>query len=330
MNGSPNSLPGTQSIDAFARRAMGEKKPRIAVILPCKNEAQVIGKTIERFAAAMPGAEIWVCDNGSTDGTTDSASNAGAHVIYEARPGKGNAVRRLFAEVDADIYVMADGDNTYDPGKSGEMVSKLAERRLDMVIGTRIGSTGGQYRRLHRTGNRVFSFIFGRLFGHDIDDLLSGYRVFSRRFVKTFPARSHGFEIETELTAHAIANRLPIAQIPTAYAPRDAGSESKLRSFRDGFRILLHYFIFYKSKSPLAFFSILSIFCLIFSIILFVPIFSTYLDTGLVPRLPTFIASGVSLVLGFVFLTCGLILQATSLAAVDAFRRDYLRESAKR
>lgn len=311
--------------DFTAEPDAGELK--LAVILPCKDEARIIGKTIARFSESLRSAEIWVCDNSSNDGTGEVAEGAGANVILERHAGKGNAVKRLFAEVDADVYIMADGDNTYDPTKSRAMIDLLVGRQLDMVIGTRIGSDENQYRPLHKIGNRIFSFIFGRLFGHEIDDLLSGYRVFSRRFVKTFPSRSRGFEIETELTARAIANRLPIAQMATPYAQREAGTESKLRSFRDGFRIMLHYLIFYKSKSSLVFFSLLSLACLIFSAILFTPVLTTYIETGLVPRLPTLIGSVVCLVLAFVILTCGLILQATSMAAYDAIRRDYLKYS---
>lgn len=295
----------------------------VAVILPCYNEARTIGRTITSIRQTLPGAAIWVCDNNSTDDTAAAARQSGAIVITERAQGKGSAVRRLFTTVEADVYVLIDGDDTYDISRAPEMISLLVEERLAMVTGTRQGNTQGQYRRGHRTANQIFTSLFRRLFGGGVTDIFSGYRVMSRRFVKTFPARSRRFEIETELSAHAALYRLPTAEVETRYSSRPEGSVSKLHSFRDGTRILLYYFLFLKDLRPLQFFTVLSALFFALSGGLSIPLFVSYFATGLVPYLPTaMVVVGLS-ILGFLFFTSGLVLHTIRHAAEADFVRAY-------
>jgi len=301
-------------------------KQSVAVILPCYNEEVAIGDVVRRFRTALPDARIYVYDNASSDATASRAREAGAIVRAEPMRGKGNVVRRMFADVEADIYVMADGDGTYDATLAPALVERLRADNLDMVVGTRLGSHGqGLFRGGHRLGNRALSWLAGHLFHHRLADVLSGYRVFSRRFVKSFPALSSGFEIETELTLHALELRLPIAEVETAYAPRPEGSVSKLNTVRDGIRILWRLTVLMKELKPLVFFGAIATVLASVSVILAGPIFATFMDTGLVPRIPTAgLATGIML-LAFLGLTSGLILDSLSRARLEAKRTAYLR-----
>src|SRR6184192_2580648 len=229
---------------------------RIAVLVPCFNEEAAVATVVSDFRKALPTAEIFVYDNNSRDRTVDVARAAGAIVRSERRQGKGYVVRRMFADVDADIYVLADGDATYDAPSARTMIARLVEERLDMVVGARVDREEAAYRRGHRTGNRLLSGFVTHVFGHSFSDMLSGYRVFSRRFVKSFPVLSGGFEIETELTIHALELELPVAEVNAPYYARPEGSASKLNTWRDGFRILWSIFQIYRSERPLPFFSV--------------------------------------------------------------------------
>ncbi len=300
---------------------------RIAVILPCHCEEMTIGQTVEGFRKHLPQAVIVVCDNASTDNTAQVARDAGATVIGEPRPGKGEAIRRLFSEVDADIYVMADGDATYDPSAAANMIQILLEDKLDMVVGSRRPVHGtAQYRPGHSFGNRLFSRIVQFFFDSPLDDLLSGYRVMSRRFVKTFPAESRRFEIETELTIHVLEHRLPVHQHVTDYFPRPAGSASKLSTFKDGFGILLTIFQLLRDVKPMQFFGAIATLAALIAMVLAPPIIITFMETHAVPRLPTAIIIVGLLVLSFVFLTCGIILDRISASRRASHRLAYLQQ----
>jgi len=297
--------------------------PSIAVILPCHNEAVAIAGTIAGFKAAMPGAVVVVCDNASSDGTAERAAEAGAVVIRQGFRGKGNAVRRLFSDVEADIYVMADGDSTYDAASAATLVAELVENRLDMVIGLRQGKAEGQYRLGHATGNQIYSRLFSFLFKVSVADLFSGYRVMSRRFVKTFPCYSRGFEIETELNSHAAIHKLPIAEIPTPYFARPEGSASKLNKVRDGLRILTFFAIFMRDYAPMRMFSAAALLLALLSAILFVPVGLEFLETHQVPRFPTFIGSMTLLSLAGLSLVGGFAMQSIAAARQQAFMIGY-------
>ncbi len=306
-------------------------RPSVAVILPCHNEEVAIGDVVREFHAALPGARVYVYDNASSDATAERARAAGAIVRTEPMRGKGNVVRRMFADVEADIYVMADGDGTYDAARAPALVERLVGDNLDMVVGTRLGSHGdGLFRGGHRLGNRALSWLAGHLFHRRLADVLSGYRVFSRRFVKSFPALSTGFEIETELTLHALELRLPIAEIETTYAARPEGSESKLNTVGDGLRILWRLGVLMKELKPVAFFGAIAVFLGLVSVILAWPIFTTFMATGLVPRFPTAILATGIMLLAFLSLTSGLILDSLSRARLEAKRTAYLRYPAVR
>src|SRR5947209_327523 len=272
------------------------ERHRIAVLLPCHNEEPAIAEVIGAFRAALTGAIVYVYDNNSTDRTIDVAQAAGAVVRRETHQGKGYVVRRMFADVDADIYVLADGDATYDAPSARTMIARLVEERLDMVVGARIDREEAAYRRGHRTGNRALSGFVTHIFGQSFSDMLSGYRVFSRRFVKSFPVLSGGFEIETELTIHALELELPVAEVNTPYYPRPEGSASKLNTWSDGFRILRSIFQIYRSERPLPFFSAIAVALAAISIGIAIPIFMTFVQQGNVPRFPTAIlATGLML-----------------------------------
>lgn len=302
---------------------MTQTSPSIAVILPCHNEAVAIEATIAGFRDALPGASIIVCDNASSDDTAARAEAAGAVVIAQQFRGKGNAVRRLFAEVDADIYVMADGDSTYDAASAGRLVAELIDNRLDMVIGLRQGREEGQYRLGHATGNRLYSWLFSKLFNVGVSDLFSGYRVMSRRFVKTFPCYSRGFEIETELNSHAAIYKLPIAEVPTPYFARPDGSASKLNKFRDGLRILTFFAIFMRDYAPMRMFSGAAFVLAVLSLVFFVPVGLEFLETGLVPRFPTFIGSVALFSLACLSLIGGFAMQSIAAARQQTFMIGY-------
>jgi glycosyltransferase involved in cell wall biosynthesis len=285
---------------------------RVAVLIPCYNEAAAIGKTVKDFRGALPNAAIYVYDNNSTDRTMDAARKAGAHVRRETRQGKGNVVRRMFADVDADIYVLVDGDATYDAPSAPAMISDLIENHRDMVVGARTEREDAAYRRGHRTGNWLLTSFVTSVFGKAFTDILSGYRVFSRRFVKSFPVLSGGFEIETELTVHALELDLPVGEIKTPYFARPEGSESKLNTWRDGFRILWTIFRLYRSERPLNFFSAVGASLAIMSVGIAIPVFITYFETGGVPRLPTAVLSTGLMVVAVLCFAAGLILDTVT------------------
>jgi glycosyltransferase involved in cell wall biosynthesis len=301
-----------------------ESLPRIAVLVPCHNEALTVAGVVQGFAASLPGAAIYVCDNGSADNTADIARAAGARVISEPRLGKGNAVRRLFADVDADIYILVDGDATYDAGAAPAMVETLLGGGLDMVNGRRIEQHAQAYRPGHRLGNLLLSSCVKIIFGAHIEDLLSGYRVFSRRFVKSFPAFASGFEIETEITVHALEMRMPMAEMETRYFERPPGSSSKLRTIHDGLRILRTIAILVRDERPLAFFAAIGLIMLMLGVVLAVPLFITYMQTGLVPRLPTGVVAVGLVLLSFLSIACGLILDMVTLSRREMKRLFYM------
>jgi glycosyltransferase involved in cell wall biosynthesis len=296
----------------------------IAVIVPCFNEAAAIGKVVSDFRAALPGATIYVYDNRSTDDTSAVAAAAGAVVRRELRRGKGNVVRRMFQDVEADVYVMVDGDDTYDASVAPRLVERLVEDDLDMVVGRRVETHRDAYRAGHRLGNAVLTGLVRWLFGANIVDLLSGYRVFSRRFVKSFPSFSREFEIETELTVHAMQMKMAVAEIDTDYKERPPGSASKLRTFRDGWRILLTITNLLRNERPLLFFSLIGLALLIAAVALGIPILVEYARTGLVPRYPTAILCTGLVVISFVSIATGLILDLVSHVRRETKRLAYL------
>ena len=302
--------------------------PRIAVLLPCYNESAAIGQTVAAFAAALPGAVVYVFDNNSTDDSRAIALAAGAVVRTVRQQGKGHVVRRMFADVDADIYVMADGDATYDAAAAPGMIRDMLDGDLDMVVGARKSEVDAAYRRGHVLGNRMLTGLLQTLFGRSFTDILSGYRVFSRRFVKSFPVLSAGFEIETEISVHALELRMPVGERVTAYAARPDGSESKLSTYRDGARILRMMVQLYRTERPLWFFGALSALFLIVALGLAVPLLVTYIDTGLVPRFPTAMMSLGVVILAALSLMCGLILDTVTRGRLEMRRLAYLAQPA--
>ena len=298
---------------------------KIAVTIPCHNEAVAISGVVSAFANAIPEADIFVYDNVSTDGTAEIAKKSGAIVCTEPNKGKGNVVRRMFADIDADIYVIVDGDGTYDASKCSEMIRRLVDNNLDMVTATRKAiNSKDAYRPGHIFGNWVLTRAVSYLFGHGFTDMLSGYRVMSRRFVKSFPIISKGFEIETEMTIHALQMRVPYEELETMYDSRPEGSESKLSTFKDGLRILKMIFLLFKEERPFQFFGLFSLFLFMISIILAIPIFITYSETGMVPRLPTAILSASLMILSFFSIVSGLILDGLSRSKLEVKRISYL------
>lgn len=297
---------------------------QIAVIVPCRNEAASISKVVHDFRTALPGATIFVYDNNSTDETAAIATAAGAIVRSELFPGKGNVVRRMFADVDADIYVLVDGDDTYHAASAGMLIERLESGILDMVTAARVSVGDDSYRSGHRFGNALLTWIVALIFGSRSTDLLSGYRIFSRRFVKSFPALSSGFEIETELTVHALELRMPIAEIETPYGSRPSGSESNLRTIQDGWRILRTILLLTKTERPLHFFGLLFAVLAAASLILSWPLFMTFMETGLVPRIPTAMLSTGLMLLAALSLACGIILDTVTHGRQEMKRLHYL------
>jgi glycosyltransferase involved in cell wall biosynthesis len=285
---------------------------RIAVLVPCYNEEHTIMEVIRGFQTALPTALIYVYDNNSNDRTCEFASQSGAIVRTERRQGKGSVVRRMFSDIEADAYVLVDGDNTYDPSVAPRMVDMLFNDRLDMVVGKRISTESAAYRAGHRFGNLMFTSVVARLFGKRFDDILSGYRVFSRRFVKSFTASTGGFEIETEITIHALTLDVPIREVDTIYRSRPAGSESKLNTYRDGFRILKAIASLFREERPLTFFSIFGSALILLALILIYPVFVEFIHTGLVPRFPTAILSTGLVLSGFFSVASGIILDTVT------------------
>lgn len=285
---------------------------RIAVLVPCFNEETAVATVVADFRRALPTAGIFVYDNNSSDRTVAVARDAGAEVRSERRQGKGHVVRRMFADVDADIYVLVDGDATYDAASVPRMIEAMLSDRLDMVVGLRVDQAAAAYRPGHRTGNRLLTGFLSSVFGQAFKDILSGYRVFSRRFVKSFPVLSDGFEIETELSVHALELALPVAEIETPYYARPEGSVSKLNTWRDGFRILGTILRLYRSEKPLRFFTAIGVFLTLISVGLAIPVLVTYLEQGVVPRLPTAVLSMGLMILAMLSVSSGLVLDTVT------------------
>lgn len=301
---------------------------RIAILVPCYNEALTIAAIVRDFKACLPQAKVYVFDNNSTDDTVRIAREAGAVVRRVPAQGKGSVVRRMFADIEADAYVMVDGDDTYDASVAPQLVARLLDEGLDMVVGNRVSTEEAAYRPGHRFGNAMLTGFVSSIFGRTFTDILSGYRVFSRRYVKSFAAHSAGFEIETELTVHALALRMPVAEVATVYKSRPEGSVSKLNTYRDGFRILGTILRLFKSERPLAFYSIFAALSALLSLVLAEPILQTYLDTGLVPRLPTATLCAVLMLLGVILLVCGIVLDAVTKGRTEQKRFAYLAQPA--
>lgn len=297
----------------------------IAVLVPCFNEAMTVGKVVHDFRSALPQARIYVYDNNSRDDTAAVATRSGATVRREALQGKGHVVRRMFADVEADIYVLVDGDDTYDAGTAPAMIERLLDDHLDLVNARRIAENPGAYRWGHRAGNVALTGTVARIFGDRFADMLSGYKVLSRRFVKSFPIiTSTGFEIETELAVHALELNMPTAEVVTTYRERPEGSTSKLRTYRDALRILRAIFLLLKEERPLAFFSAAFALLVAIALILAAPVIVTFIETGLVPRLPTAVLATGLVLLGFLSLTCGLILDTVTRGRKEMKRLQYL------
>jgi glycosyltransferase involved in cell wall biosynthesis len=299
--------------------------PRIAVLLPCYNEEAAIAQTVAGFRAALPGAAIYVFDNNSTDRTREVAAGAGAIVRSEKMQGKGHVVRRMFADVEADIYVMADGDATYDASAAPALVAKLLDERLDMVVGARRSEVEAEaYRRGHVLGNKLFTGLLAGLFGRGFSDIFSGYRVFSRRFVKSVPALARGFETETEISVHALELAMPVGEVVTAYGARPEGSVSKLSSYRDGWRIAKTILHLYRIERPVLFYGSFSLLLALAAILISVPLAITYARTGLVPRFPTAILATGLMILAALSFFAGLILDTVVRGRREVRRLHYL------
>jgi len=296
----------------------------IAVLIPCYNEGVAIARVVNAFRTALPGALIYVYDNNSTDDSVEQAQQAGATVRIESMQGKGHVIRRMFADIEADLYVMVDGDSTYPAEEAHKLVDHLLTQQLDMVVGARVPEKGA-HRPRHELGNRFFNAVIARLFGQGMQDIFSGYRVLTRRFVKSFPAVSGGFEIETELSVHALDARIPFSEAQVPYLARPEGSESKLNTYHDGSRILWTVLKLYTQIKPFKLFGLCSVLLLLVSLILGYPLILTWLDTGLVPRIPTAIIVMGLLVFAFLSLTCGILLEGVTQARRENRRLHYLR-----
>jgi glycosyltransferase involved in cell wall biosynthesis len=297
---------------------------RIAVLLPCLNEAAAITGVVRAFRAALPTATVYVYDNNSTDDTAALAAAAGAEVRHEPRAGKGNVVRRMFADLEADIYILADGDDTYDASAASRLLDQFLAEELDFLNAARVHESREAYRPGHRLGNFVLTKLVRAVFGRQLNDMLSGYKVLSRRFVKSFPAMSSGFEIETELAVHALELRMPMAEAAAAYAERPSGSASKLRTIRDGTRILLLIARLVKDERPLQFFGLLGLLLIVLGIGFGTPVVLNYLQTGLVPRLPTAVLSLGLIIIGMISIFSGLIMDMVTFSRREMKRLFYL------
>jgi glycosyltransferase involved in cell wall biosynthesis len=298
--------------------------PRIAVLVPCHNEAATVAGVVADFARALPGAQVWVFDNRSTDDTAARAAAAGALVRRAPLRGKGNVVRRMFSDVEADVYLLVDGDGTYDAAAAPMLVRRLIEEGLDMVSAARVSTEAEAFRAGHRFGNRALSGAVRMVFGRQFEDMLSGYRAFSRRFVKSFPAHSRGFEIETELTVHTLQMRLPAAEVEAPYGARPEGSQSKLSTFRDGWRILRMISLMVREERPMQFFGVAGLIAALLAGLLATPVLMAYFRTGLVPRLPTLVVAVGLAVVALLSFACGLILDTVARARLEQRRLAYL------
>lgn len=298
---------------------------QVAVLIPAYNEEVAIAATVKAFREAIPGASVYVYDNNSKDKTCEKAQLAGAIVRSEPLQGKGNVVRRMFSDIDADVYVMADGDATYDSTAAPAMIEMLVAQNLDMVVGRRLHEAAEAYRAGHVLGNRMLTGFLAQLFGQRFTDILSGYRVFSRRYVKSFPALSTGFETETELTVHALTLAMPIAEIDTKYFARPEGSSSKLSTYRDGFRILRLMLTLFKNERPMAFFGLGAAILASLSVAIAIPVFKTFIETGLVPKIPSAILSASVMLLAFLSVVCGFILDTVTRGRREMKRLAYLQ-----
>lgn len=306
---------------------MTNNKLDIAVLIPCYNEAIAIKPVVEDFRKYLPSANIYVYDNNSSDNTIQVARESGAIVRNEPQQGKGHVVRRMFSDIEASIYVLVDGDDTYDAASSPMLVKELTDKHVDMVNAQRVSNSDKAYRLGHQFGNQLLTGMVARIFGKRSFDMLSGYRVFSRRFVKSFPALSTGFEIETELTVHALSLNLPISEVATPYKERPEESESKLNTYQDGFRILWKIILMTKEERPFLFFSIGAVILSVLSLIIAMPVIIEWLDSGLVPRLPTAVLSASVMLLAFLSFTTGLILDSVSRGRRELKRLNYLNIS---
>ena len=284
---------------------------KIAVLIPCYNESKTIEKVVKDYKAALPEADIYVYDNNSKDGTDEIARNAGAIVRYETKQGKGNVIRTMFRDIDADCYLMIDGDDTYPAENAREMCDYVLKNNVDMVIGDRLSSTYFQEnkRPFHNLGNKMVRGLINKIFKNNINDIMTGYRAFSYEFVKTYPILSKGFEIETEMSIHAVDKNFTLKEIPVQYRDRPAGSVSKLNTFKDGYKVLKTIMRLFKEYKPMLFFGIISILFLLISLLFGIPVFIEYFKTGLVPRFPTLIFSGFMLMISILMLVCGIILE---------------------
>lgn len=298
---------------------------KVAVLIPCYNEELTIAKVVKDCKKYLPKAEIFVCDNNSTDKTAEKAKKAGAKVMFEGRQGKGNAVRRMFADIDADVYVMIDGDGTYDIKAIPNLIKILQDEKSDMVVGVRKETEDACYRSGHRGGNKVLTKIVELILGYKLRDMLSGLRVFSKRFVKTFPAESKGFEIETELTIFALSRRLPIKEVDTDYFSRPEGSFSKLSTYKDGIRILKTIVFLIKEECPMMFFGMISLFLFLIGLGLGIPVVIEYLNTGLVPRFPTAILASSLMICSFISFLMGVVLDSVAKVKKEISRANYLK-----
>jgi glycosyltransferase involved in cell wall biosynthesis len=314
-----------RSFETTDRASDMRTTPRVALLVPCYNEAVAIGAVVRSFRAALrDDVVVYVYDNNSSDGTVAMARAAGAVVRSESHKGKGNVVRRMFADIDADVFVLVDGDGTYDAAAAPVLVAKLLEENIDFVNGARVSTGVEAFPPGHRFGNWFLTTLVQAIFGRQFKDILSGYKVLSRRFVKSFPAMSTGFEVETELVVHALELRMPCAELLTDYKERPKGSTSKLRTYRDGMRILMLVWQLVKDERPFAFFGIFGIAVTLLGIILGIPLVITYVETGLVPRFPTAILSGSLVVIGVLSFFTGLILDAVTKARQEMKRLIYL------
>jgi glycosyltransferase involved in cell wall biosynthesis len=314
-----------RNIETLTSKALGITAGRgVAVLAPCYNEAVAIGSVVRSFRAVFPNAIVYVYDNNSSDETASTALEAGAVVRWEHRQGKGNVVRRMFADIEADIFILVDGDGTYDAAAAPRLVTKLLEEKLDFVNAARISTQTKAFRRGHRFGNWLLTALVRSIFGRQFNDILSGYKVLSRRFVKSFPAMSSGFEIETELVVHALELRMPCAELMTDYKERADGSASKLHTYRDGMRIMMLIWRLVKDERPLAFFSLAGLFVCLAGVLLGIPLVITYMQTGLVPRFPTAILSGTLVIIGVLSWFAGLILDTVTKTRQEMKRLIYL------